>query len=277
MLFIALALTSCSSDDSDSQKDETPKESITGNYYPATVGDLWGYKVMITDANNTSIVELIEVNAATDAEFNIKSRNSEKAIGGANAFLSNGDLTKLESTLSFTGSLVIPEVLSSITQLEPIMLTDFLLYDLNASKGELSEFSNTVETALMVNERTFPLTVNQTVKTTKLENIGSLTVDGTDYTDVIKTNLALELDVTYAVDISGVTSNKTFLEKQTIVSTDIYFSKEIGVIKSETTEQYNLSDKFIDFVENTLEEEVPFTKSSSVSNTQELDFFVAAN
>ena len=122
-----------------------------------------------------------------------------------------------------------------------------------------------------------PLEINYTFTTSKVTNAtNNLTVDGTDYSDVMQGNLNLEVTVTATVDIlgTGTPTNVSVLSSQNVLSIDYYFAKDIGLIKADAVQGYAVDDTFIALLEIIPGFELTIPTSLSVNNIQDIDSFV---
>ncbi|WP_452222020.1 hypothetical protein [Lacinutrix salivirga] len=275
--FLALTCFACGSDD-DGTTPQPPQESATGIYFPSALNDLWIYNVESTDENNTdnnfSETDVITVSSETDNSFELQANNgTSPANGSMNAILVNGVLTSTDTTLLYNGALELPEELVDFID-QDITLNTILLYDLNAGvNSDLSSLSDTFSETLDLNGTSVPLIINYTFKTTKLGNLNALTVDGTVYDDVIKSKLTLEMDISITVSVLGISQTISLLDTQNVLATDYYFARDIGLIKADAVQGFQLSPAFLAFMEG-VGATIPFPTSASVTNIQELDSYV---
>jgi len=271
LLFLGLVLISCSSDD-----DSGSTPPVNGDYFPATIGDLWIYNVVNENRDDPSFdftaTDLLTVNSATASNFTVEANSGiSPAAGSMNSFLTNGTLSKTDDMLLFTGDLELPEAFAGFSD-ETISLTDVALYDLNSDNGELSNTPGTIIQDLDIGGTIFPLTIEYTFITSKLSSGSTITVDGTEYNNVIKGNLKLEVTVTATVEILGAVS---ILGTQDVLSIDYYFAENIGLIKADAVQGYEVESTFIDLLEfSGVNLDIP--TSISVTNAQELDSYVVA-
>ncbi|MFD2823492.1 hypothetical protein ACFS5M_07420 [Lacinutrix iliipiscaria] len=275
LLFLGLVLVGCSSDDSGGSS-----EPATGNYFPSTMDDLWIYNVENRNADDDTFdfdaTDLLTVNSVTATSFTVDANGADPANGRMSEFLENGTLGKTESTLLYNGVLDLPAEFSDFSD-ETITLVDFVLYDLNASNGEeLSSTSGTFTQDFPFDGATIPLTIDYVLSTTNV-NSGSntLTVDGTEYTNVIQANISLEVTVIASMDIlgTGTITEVDVLNTQDVLSIDYYFSQDVGLIKANATQGYAVADTFVEILTfGGIVLDIPTTVT--VTNNQEIDSFI---
>ncbi len=276
-LITSLFFASCSSDDDGGNGNNSEPE--TGNFFPSTVGNLWTYNVESINQEDSdldySITDFITVETETGNSFTLIANNNISPAGGTmNAILTSGTLTRGESTLSFSGDLQLSEEFSNFS-LSSISLQNVELYDLNASNNEvLSEFSNTLNEDFDLNGSAIPLTINYTLTTNKLSTSNSVTVDGESYSNVIKTELSLTLEVIASLDILGTgATDYDLLPTQDVLVIENYFAENVGLIKSEAVQSYTLNEDLVGILES-FNIDFGLPTVSNVENTQELDNYL---
>jgi hypothetical protein len=272
LLFLGLVLVSCSSDD-----DGGGTAPLSGDYFPSTMADLWIYNVTNRNVDDPAFdfdaTDLLTVNSSTASGYTVEANSgASPATGSMNSFLVGGTLSKTDDMLLFTGDLELPGAFSGFSD-ETITLTNVALYDLNAENGELSNTPGTISQDLDINGSIFPLTINYSFTTSKLTTASTLTVDGTEYSDVIKGNLSLEVSVTAAIDILGTVTNVDVLNSQDILTIDYYFSKDVGLIKADAVQGYDVADTFVQILQSFgIPLDIPTT--ISITNNQDIDSFI---
>lgn len=276
LLFLGLVLVSCSSDD-----DSGSTSPVNGDYFPSTIGDLWIYNVENRNADDPAFdfdaTDLLTVNTGTATDYTVEvNSGTTPAAGSMNSFLADGALSKTDDMLLFNGELELPEAFSGFSN-ETILLTDAALYDLNAEIGELSNTPGTINQDFDLGGTLIPLVINYAFTTSKLTNAtNTLTVDGTNYSNVMKGNLSLEVTVTATVDLlgTGTPTTVSVLSSQNVLSIDYYFAKDIGLIKADAVQGYAVDDTFIALLELIPGFELTIPTSLSVTNVQDIDSFV---
>lgn len=249
----------------------------TLNFFPSNVDDFWIYNVINRNEDDSTFnfdaTDLLTVNSVTASSFTVEANGgATPAAGSMNSFLVNGTLSKIDNMLLYSGDLALPEAFAGFSD-ETITLTDIALYDLDADNGELSNTPGTITQDLDVGGSVFPLTINYSFITSKLSSGSTLTVDGTEYNNVIKGNLRLEVTVTAAVDILGTITNIDVLNRQDILTIDYYFSQGIGLIQANAVQGYEVAATFISILE-TFGIPLELPTAVTVTNDQELDSYV---
>ena len=273
LLFLGLILLACSSDDNG----DGTNAPLTGDYFPSAMTNLWIYNVQNRNADDSMFdfdaTDLMTISSSTASSFTLEANSgTNPAAGSMNSFLVNGSLSKTDDMLLFSGDLELPVEFSGFSD-ETITLTDVALYSLNAENGELSNTSGTINQDLDLDGTVFPLTIDYTFITSKLSTGSTLTVDGTEYSDVIKGNLRLEIEVTASIEIFGTVNNIDVLNTQDILSIDYYFSQDIGLIKADAVQGYAVAQTFLDII-GPLGITLDIPTTISVTNNQEIDSFV---
>ncbi len=268
-LAIILLVVSCSStDDTDDTTDPIPTV-ITGNYFPNTIGDTWTYAVegaSTTDPNlNFSETDVVTISSSNTNTFTFEINGGNAIVYGTmNSILNSGSLTKTESTLTFSGEIpLIADI--DILPTTSIGLTNFLAYDLNAEINTqialaTGSFTDTIDFGTL----TAPVTTEYTVNNTYKGTLSSLTVNGETYTNVVHTEIKVNITSTGTIGIPV-----TIIEPQTVLTLNNYYVKNIGLIKSEAQQGFTLSQTIISVLESQ-GGSVDFPTSGSSTNTQEL-------
>lgn len=274
LFFLGLIIFACGSDDDANAPNEP--EPLTGDYFPNTSNNLWIYNVVNTNPDDVTFnfteVESLTVSATSGNNYNLATNNMP-AFGTMNGFLINGTLTSTDETLIYNGELTTPDIISDLFD-TTISLENILLYSLNAANNEvLTTKSGTITQDLDLNGTVVPLTINYSFSTKKLATSNSLAVDGETFTDVIKSNLSLNIDVTASIDLFGNQVTRTVLDPQDIMTIDYYFAKDIGLIKADATQGYEISADFITLLEGfSINLDIPTTVNTS--NNQEIDSYI---
>ena len=277
-LIATFLLAGCSSND-DNDGGDYNNDPIIGNYFPSVANNLWIYDVENTSSTNPEIdfdneSDFLKVNTATGNTFTLQVDNNNNDIpyGTMNEILSAGTLTMGESTLSYSGSLELPDEFSQFSN-QTISLQNVLLYDLNASNNSvLTEVSDTIEEQLMLAENTVPLVIDYTLTTKKISTSNSMTVSGESYSNVIKTRLELNVTIYVVIPVLG---NMNVISNQDVLVIDNYFAEDIGLIKSEAEQSYDINQAFLDVL-NSFEPPIDLGIATTfqVENVQELDDYL---
>lgn len=272
-LISTLMLASCSSDDDDG--DNNSNEPIVGNYLPSIVDNLWTYDVDNESSTNPELdfageTDFLKVGTSNGNSFTLVVNNGSLANGTMNDILSSGTLTIGESTLSFSGDLELLDEFSALTD-QNISLQNVLLYDLNASNNEImTQISNTITEDLVINEDTVPLTIDYMITSSKISTSNSMTINGESFSNVIKTKLVLSLDIYATIPVLG---NMAIIDNQEVIVIENYFAEEVGLIKSEAVQSYEMDANFVALLENT-QTDLGIETSFHMINEQELDDYL---
>lgn len=279
MLTVALFVASCSSDDDGGTNPPTnPPTDNTGNYFPLTVDDYWNYDVEYTDNNdsnnNFSSSDFLYVASETNGSFDLGVNTNDIANGAMNGILVNGTLERTESTLVLDGSISIPFPGFETSSID---FTDMVLYDLNAANNsELSSTSGSLTQDIDTGGTLgiITVTINYRVSSHQINNNSSVTADGTNYSMASKSTFKLNLGVTIPNALVTGTTIPIINNQDVTVATN-YFVENIGMVKSESSIDYEVSQTAIEFFEFA-QIEIPFPTSGSATNVQEMtDYMVA--
>lgn len=271
-LIATLLLASCSSDD---DGDNNSNEPIVGNYLPSIVDNLWTYDVDNESSTNPELdfvgeTDFLKVGTSIGNSFTLVVNNGGLANGTMNDILSSGTLTIGESTLSYSGDLELLDEFSALTD-QNISLQNILLYDLNASNNEImTQISNTITEDLVINEDTVPLTIDYMITSSKTSTSNSMTINGESFSNVIKTKLVLSFDIYATIPVLG---NMAIIDNQEVIVIENYFAEEVGLIKSEAVQSYEMDANFVALLENT-QTDLGIETSFHMINEQELDDYL---
>ena len=259
LLFVSIAvLSSCSSDDNEDTV-------ITGDYFPSTENSYWNYDVTDTE-DDTESTDFLTVETSTSTSFNVEVNSGNSANGYMNALLVNGTLNTTDSTLLLNGSITIP--VDGIEDFD-IDFSNAKLYDLNASNDDVL---STYDGSYTQEIEGLPLTITYTLDFSKIKDLNSLKVNGVTYQTVTASNITLELSISTVIEINGVEKTFDILETQNVLSIDSYFAENKGLIKSESTLNYELKSSTVDLLQ-TLDIDLEIESQTNV-NTQSLTSFV---
>lgn len=258
-------LGACSSSDDDGGEPTT----ITGDFFPLTVDNYWNYDVTTTNNETSEVVtnsDFLFVDAQTGTSFTLKVNTDNIANGSMNAILVSGPVSQTDSTLTMDGTLALPIEGFDTT----VSINDAVLYNLNASNNEvLSTFSGTVTETF----EGLPIEANYELQSKKINNTSSLTVNGTSYSNVEVTEITLNLTVTTAIEVLGTTTDISILDSQEVLKIRAYFGENVGLLKAESTINYEVNAATLATFE-TLGIEVGLPTEASATNVQELDDYV---
>ncbi len=234
-LVLLVALSSCSNDSSSSQ--EVPKDDgVATNFYPIKESNYWIYKTENTSVNpNTTgrdslyIEKEVQINGFTYQKMKTKFLPTGFYCGALenNAVRVDGKMIKLTGYLSV-----------SIVESLPVdfSVNDFVIFKENATPSEeIGKVSGTI-----VNTTAFPgypLTINYILSAKEDGSLATFKSNNVDYTDVKKVKLVLNVIVSAKF---GQLSLNVIDNQDILVSTQ-YYAKNYGLIKAETSINYNLN------------------------------------
>ncbi len=225
---IAILLSSCSDDDSNS--------TFTENYQPLTVGNYWNYSVQT--GNSTEKDSLyIENEITVGANIYATMRVGEVPTGFYSSTLNNNSMRYSGGKTFVTGSSNVD--LGGVIPFN-ITLDDFIIFDANASNNqELSSLSGTVEQ----NIEGFPLQLSYVLRSVSGENIPTFTTpNGNQYQNVKKVSLKLNLKITTINNDFGFPITIEVLAPQDVIVSERIYAPNVGMVYSSTTFSYELQD-----------------------------------
>ena len=262
---IAVVLfTSCSKDnDGDTTK--------IGDYLPSTVKNYWNYDVVENSTQN--LQDYVTVISGSNSSFKVEANSGNDANGVMTSLLTNGTLSKTESTLAINGKLEIP--IDGINDFY-IDFNNAKLYDLNANKNaELSNFSGNFTQNLQGPTTTIPLKVSYVLTFNKTQDQSSLKVEGTTYNKVTGNKILLNLAISTTISVQGVDKDFELLTAQDVLSITSYFGENVGLLKSDAVLNFDLDSATVLLLE-TLGVTLDIPASQSGTNSQSLTtYFVA--
>lgn len=192
LILIATAI-SCSDDDN-----SDAYEHQIQSYFNLTVDNSWTYNNQASNLNQPpeesqeilSVDELITENGID--QYQLKSTNVN-VLGSMTSFLTSGLLYESEdgAILSYSGTLDLP-IMEDLPALE-IEMQNAKLYDQHTAAGTTLFIKEAAMTEV-INE--VPLTVSYQVSSVYVGNIGSMTVNGTTYENVIENEIKITAEVT---------------------------------------------------------------------------------
>jgi hypothetical protein len=221
-----ISIVSC-----DSSDDEGSVSNNDFKYLPLTVNNSWDYE--ITTGTDTS-TETLSVDSVSGQEYTCTS-NPTAAVGFMTRILTSGNL-KAESG-KLIGNGTVDFGIQGLDNFN-VTITDGTLYDQNANARTVLYSTNGSTTQTV---QGFDLDINYEAKTIQQASVSQMTVEGVTYTDVIHSQLIINATITTDITIV-VTQQVPLLNSQDIIVIDNYWSKDIGLIKSNNQIDYTLED-----------------------------------
>ena len=267
-------LVSCSDESVNNDDTGSGDPAIEGNYFPSTIGNYWKYDVSTTDNNtNDNVIsqDSLYVIAETASTLMLDVNDGLPANGPIIGLLSSGTLTKSDTTLSLDGVLELPAEISDLINFD-IVLNNFVLYDTEASNNtQLASNSNTITQDF----NGFPLTITYQLTSTLLGFDESLSLNGTTYSNVVSSNIKLNLSVSTTIIVVGVEFPLAILVPQDILVSTNYYAEGIGLIQADSNTNYQISATAITALE-AVGITLPIPASGSTTIDQVIaDYFVA--
>lgn len=228
------SFVSCSDDDSSINENEIQ------NYFNLAVNNSWTYQNTYSSQNQsteegseTLVVDELVTENGKDF-YKLKSTNIE-IPGLATSFLTSGQLHASEdqSSLSYSGDLNL-SLLENLPEIN-LDIQGLKLYDQRLSAGTNLYLK---EESISQSINDIPLTISVEVYSNYLGNVGSKTINGETYNDVISSEIIVKAKVTSSLAFATV----TVLEQQDFFTSTLYFAPQIGLINSDTTIEATFED-----------------------------------
>ncbi len=267
-LFVIASLTSCSSDDDNSNTDI----NFSGDFFPSTIDNQWNYEVETLNSNDEESVltnDLLTVLANDGTKFNVTVENNITANGFMNTILTTGDLITTNTSLISSGIISLPINGIDVFSFE---YDNAILFNTSADENEeLASISETINRDV----QGIPLTVTFTLTSTQLENIERFTANNTNYDIVTSSNISLSLELSTSTNLFGTNQTITLLEKQDVLNITNYFAKDVGLILSDASFNYQLNNTVLSTLSQLGLDTTAIPTSVTIENTQTLiDFTV---
>ena len=274
LFLFALSIVSCSNETyEDEDIDVTDPETSPTTYVPNTLGDYWVYDVERTSPDipemNFTGSDSLYIATSTGTTFTYKVNNDMAALGTMNTLLVNGSLSKTSTTLDYTGSLDL-QIDLPITEMPTI--ENLKLMDLEASNGEiLSDFSNSFSESLDIQGTAIPIEINYALTTSKENFYPTTTLNGMAYSNIFEATLKLNISVTGTITVFGISQAIDIIQPQDVMTVRYYYGGNIGLIRAETTQGFELSSEISLLLEQL--GETDFTMSAQTIGVEELRDF----
>lgn len=225
VLFIATAalLISCGGDD------DSSNGTVNLDYLPLAVNNSWDYDVV---TGNVTVNDNLEVTSESGGTFMLTA-TPDPANGLMTGFLASGELSQDPGRLLIDGSLGFD--FQGLADLS-IDVQNAAVYDQNASANqEIFTTSGTFNETI----NGIDLIIDFTATNIQLANEPSISVPAGTYTDVLHTQLIVNLNISLDLLISVPLLDP---ENQDVIVVDNYWAEDVGLIKSDTQLEYNLRD-----------------------------------
>lgn len=249
LLFTGALFISCEGDDASVSND---------SYFSLQTGNSWEYEV---DVEGTSTIDILTVTSETEAGFTMDVEPALPAAIMSNV-LSNAVLRQENGKLIGTGALTFD--LFGLDDLD-FTVENAALYDQNASQG--SQLT-TVDGSLSRPVQGFDLNIDYTATTFQQEALENLTVNGVEYMDVLHSQLIINVEIGTVASFGGFDIPVVILPSQDVIVVDNYWAKDIGLIRSNSDFNYELSDF------SGLGVDLPLPQEADILTTQNLVAFI---
>ena len=251
-LFLVLFIFfSCSSEDNES---ETTDPVLTASdFSPNSEGSYWMYNVDSTSSDlpemDFSSIDSLYIVSTSNAAYILEANNGIGADGSMNSILTSGSLSTTDTTLIYSGALDLP---IDIVVDQALEISDLILIDLEADNGSvLSAIEGAFTETIDIQGSMIPINVNFELFSAKEDLYDSKIVNGVSYTNVYEGTLNFNLSVTGTITIFGFGQNINIIESQNILSIRYYYGANIGLLRAESEQGFELAPEVIALIDQT--------------------------
>ena len=251
-LFLVLFIFfSCSSEDNES---ETTDPVLTASdFSPNSEGSYWVYNVDSTSSDlpemDFSSIDSLYIVSTSNAAYILEANNGIGADGSMNSILTSGSLSTTDTTLIYSGALDLP---IDIVIDQALEISDLILIDLEADNGSvLSAIEGAFTETIDIQGSMIPINVNFELFSAKEDLYDSKIVNGVSYTNVYEGTLNFNLSVTGTITIFGFGQNINIIESQNILSIRYYYGANIGLLRAESEQGFELAPEVIALIDQT--------------------------
>ena len=251
-LFLGLFIFfNCSSEDNES---ETTDPVLTASdFSPNSEGSYWVYNVDSTSSDlpemDFSSIDSLYIVSTSNAAYILEANNGIGADGSMNSILTSGSLSTTDTTLIYSGALDLP---IDIVIDQALEISDLILIDLEADNGTvLSTIEGAFTETIDIQGSMIPINVNFELFSAKEDLYDSKIVNGVSYTNVYEGTLNFNLSVTGTITIFGFGQNINIIESQNILSIRYYYGANIGLLRAESEQGFELAPEVIALIDQT--------------------------
>ena len=251
-LFLGLFIFfNCSSEDNES---ETTYPVLTASdFSPNSEGSYWMYNVDSASADlpemDFSSIDSLYIVSTSNAAYTLEANNGIGADGSMNSILTSGSLSTTDTTLTYSGALDLP---IDIVVDQALEISDLILIDLEADNGTvLSTIEGAFTETIDIQGSMIPINVNFELFSAKEDLYDSKIVNGVSYTNVYEGTLNFNLSVTGTITIFGFGQNINIIESQNILSIRYYYGANIGLLRAESEQGFELAPEVIALIDQT--------------------------
>jgi hypothetical protein len=204
------------------------------NFMPLSIGNYWKYNVV-----SNAQTQRDSLYVTRDTTINSKVYKKFKTKNNPNGFFSNSlnknGLRREGSALLLTGTMALDFGLGVPINLN---LVDYVIFNENATiNQQLGTVSGTVNQTI----QSYPMVVDYTLKSIAIESLASFTSNNHIYTDVKRVKTILNAKITTTFVVGGFPLPVTVLSAQDVVISNQYYSKNIGMVYTNTLINYQLN------------------------------------
>lgn len=246
--------------------DETNPSSDT-SYFPIKTGNYWTYNY-----SSPTLNEIDSIYVSNDTLIETITYNKFRSLNLPFGFYSNS-LNKNSLRISSSKILLTGAVNYSLGNAIPINfdISNFVIFDeLAATNKQLDFISGTISQQY----ESYPLTIEYKLTSTALESLPTFTANsGTIYSDIKKVKTTLNIKITSSIVIAGLPNPVAFtlLNSQDVLTAIHYYSKNIGMVHTQTSLSYQLQD-FSQFNIS-----IPLPQSGSEVQQENLSIYIVNN
>jgi hypothetical protein len=204
------------------------------NFMPLSIGNYWKYNVVSNAQTQRDSLYIVR-----DTTINSKVYKKFKTKNNPNGFFSNSlnknGLRREGSALLLTGTMALDFGVGVPINLN---LVDYVIFNENATiNQQLGTVSGTVNQTI----QSYPMVVDYTLKSIAIESLASFTSNNHIYTDVKRVKTILNAKITTTFVVGGFPLPVTVLSAQDVVISNQYYSKNIGMVYTNTLINYQLN------------------------------------
>jgi hypothetical protein len=166
--------------------------------------------------------------------------------------------------------LELPENFSDLGLDNGLEVNDLLIFDLESENNDIMFVQEATATEVLNIQGTqIPVELDYELTTTKVNFYETMTLNGTEYNNVFEGTLNLSLGVVGTFNLGLFTQTLAIIEPQNILETSYFYAEQIGLVRAQSVQGFNLSSQFNALVELA---NIPFDfpTSISVENVEEL-------
>lgn len=273
LLTLVFILTGCNDEAYESDSNSSVDDPA-GDFLTITPQSYWIYDVQSTseDLPNMDFTaqDSIYVTSASGNDVMLSANDNGMANGSMNGILTNGTMGVTPTSLSFSGGLELPENFSDLGLDNGLEVNDLLIFDLESENNDIMFVQEATATEVLNIQGTqIPVELDYELTTTKVNFYETMTLNGTEYNNVFEGTLNLSLGVVGTFNLGLFTQTLAIIEPQNILETSYFYAEQIGLVRAQSVQGFNLSSQFNALVELA---NIPFDfpTSISVENVEEL-------